>query len=96
MRYCKAIHLGLERGVERGNDVSAAEDKRGRPADPAFLLSGRPERSRRSPFGNNHRMAKGDFVEVVRTAKFMAPRVLAVVEHPAGEETSRDSARRAA
>ena len=37
-------------------------------------------------------MAKGDFVEssggVVRTAKFMAPRVLAVVERLAGEEPS--------
>jgi hypothetical protein len=33
---------------------------------------------------------------VVRTAKFMAPRVLAVVEHPADEEPSRGPVRRAA
>jgi hypothetical protein len=33
---------------------------------------------------------------VVRTAKFMAPRVLAVVEHPADEEASRGQVRRAA
>ena len=33
---------------------------------------------------------------VVRTAKFMAPRVLAVVEHPADEEGSGKPARRAA
>jgi hypothetical protein len=32
---------------------------------------------------------------VVRTAKFMAPRVLAVVEHPADEEASRGPVRRA-
>lgn len=33
---------------------------------------------------------------IVRTAKFMAPRVLAVVEHPADEELSRRPSRRAA
>ena len=33
---------------------------------------------------------------VVRTAKFMAPRVLAVVEHPADEEAFRGPARRGA
>jgi hypothetical protein len=33
---------------------------------------------------------------VVRTAKFMAPRVLAVLEHPADEEGSRGAARRPA
>lgn len=33
---------------------------------------------------------------VVRTAKFMAPRVLAVVEHPVDEEASRGPVRRAA
>jgi hypothetical protein len=32
---------------------------------------------------------------VVRTAKFMAPRVLAVVEHPAGEELATRSRRAA-
>jgi len=33
---------------------------------------------------------------VVRTAKFMAPRVLAVVEHPVDEQRSRGPARRGA